>query len=151
MSLTYGLHEHFEKAKGKQRLWQFAEKHLQCASDDMNVLPLAVAQIQLLLWRGEKEPNRRRRQGTITTSVFLMSKLENANHDVSVPLFRQWERNLLICPLRTQRHCSPCRSHVLKISFEYHGVQNRMEKLSLCQKDTVENRKDWIVLTGPIK
>lgn len=85
MSLTYGLDEHIEKAKGKQRLWQFTEKQLQRTSDDMNVLPLAVTQIQLLLWGGKQKEE----AGNNYNISLLMSKLENANHDVSVLLFLQ--------------------------------------------------------------
>lgn len=47
--LTYGLHKQLKESKGKQRLWQLAEKHLERAGDNVDILPLAVVQVQLLL------------------------------------------------------------------------------------------------------
>lgn len=53
----------------------------------MNVLPLAVTQIQLLLWGGGTK--QKEEAGNNYNISLLMSKLENANHDVSVLLFLQ--------------------------------------------------------------
>lgn len=58
----------------------------------MNVLPLAVAQIQLLLWGGGDGgggSKQKEEEGNNYNISLLMSKLENANRDVSVLLFLQ--------------------------------------------------------------
>lgn len=52
--LTYRLHKLFKEAVWEQRLRQLSEKHLECSGDNVDVLPLAVVQIQLLFWENTR-------------------------------------------------------------------------------------------------
>lgn len=59
----------------------------------MDVLPLAVTQIQLLLWGGRKHKEEAQNNYNIR---LLISKLENANHHVNVLLFLIWNTKLVV-------------------------------------------------------
>lgn len=48
--LTDGCDEPVEVTEGEKRLRKFPEEQLEGAGDDMDVLPLAVLQVQLLCW-----------------------------------------------------------------------------------------------------
>lgn len=48
--LTDRFQKALEEAVGEERLRQLPEKHLQGSGDNVDVLPLAVVQIQLLFW-----------------------------------------------------------------------------------------------------
>lgn len=52
--LTDGFHKSLKEAVREERLRQLPEKHLQCSGDNMDVLPLAVVQIQLLFWENTR-------------------------------------------------------------------------------------------------
>lgn len=52
--LTDGFHKPLKEAVREERLWQLPEKHLQCSGDNVDVLPLAVVQIQLLFWENTR-------------------------------------------------------------------------------------------------
>ena len=48
--LTDRLHKPLKETVREEWFRQLPEKHLQCSGDDVDVLPLAVIQIQLLFW-----------------------------------------------------------------------------------------------------
>jgi len=52
--LTDRLHKPLKETVREERLRQLPEKHLQCSGDDVDVLPLAVIQIQLLFWENTR-------------------------------------------------------------------------------------------------
>ena len=52
--LTDRLHKPLKEAVREERLRQLPEKHLQCSGDNVDVLPLAVVQIQLLFWENTR-------------------------------------------------------------------------------------------------
>lgn len=54
-SLTYGSDELVKAAEGKQRLWKLSQEKLERSSDDVDLFPLSVLQVQLLLCGAEEE------------------------------------------------------------------------------------------------
>lgn len=52
--LTDRFHKPLKEAEREERLRQLPEKHLQCSGDNVDVLPLAVVQIQLLFWENTR-------------------------------------------------------------------------------------------------
>ena len=52
--LTDRFHKLLKEAVREERLRQLPEKHLQCSGDNVDVLPLAVVQIQLLFWENTR-------------------------------------------------------------------------------------------------
>lgn len=52
--LTDRLHKLLKETVREERLRQVPEKHLQCSGDNVDVLPLAVVQIQLLFWENTR-------------------------------------------------------------------------------------------------
>lgn len=61
--LTDGCDEPVEVTEGEKRLRKFPEEQLEGTGDDVNVLPLAVLQVQLLCWDATGAQHIRAQQG----------------------------------------------------------------------------------------
>lgn len=65
--LTDGFDETVKMAIGEERLGKLSEKQLQGPGDDMNVLPLAVLQVQLLCSTQQEHSPLKHRRGRCCT------------------------------------------------------------------------------------
>lgn len=55
VQLTDDFHKRLEELEREQRLGQLTEKHFESSSDNVDVLPLTVVQVQVLLWGDRPE------------------------------------------------------------------------------------------------